>query len=128
MITSAGTQHNYYVSSLYTDVCNTMSLSFIQLKNMIAALYSSRDGGIKDFRRKDVHFGWDTIVRVYNGDLFRAKQGVSRRVRGLRYSYVVRDSWTRLNVLPAKIMQVKYCYIHCILSINVKSTFVHCII
>ena len=33
-------------------------------------------------------------------------QGISRRVPGLKYSHVVRDSWTRLNVLPAKIMQV----------------------
>ena len=73
---------------------------------MIAALYSSRDNGTKHFKRKGVYLGWDTIVRVYNGDLFRAKQGVSRRVPGLKYSHIVRDSWTRLNVLPAKIMQV----------------------
>ena len=74
---------------------------------MIAALYSLRGhGGTKAFIEGGIHFGWDTIVRVYNGDLFRAKQGVSRRVPGLRYSYVVRDLWTRLNVLPAKIMQV----------------------
>ena len=73
---------------------------------MIAALYSSQDNGTKHFRQKGVYFGWDTIVRVYNGDLFRAKQGVSRCVPGLKYSHVVRDSWTRLNVLPAKIMQL----------------------
>lgn len=73
---------------------------------MIAALYSSRDGATKEFRQGDIHFGWRTIVSVYNGDLFRAKQGVSRRVPSLRYSHIVRDSWTRLNVLPTKIMQV----------------------
>ena len=32
---------------------------------------------------------------------------MSRCVPGLKYTYIVRDSWTRLNVLPAKIMQVK---------------------
>ena len=81
---------------------------------MIAALYSSREKGTKAFRRGDVHFGWDTVVRVYNGDIFRAKQGVSRCVPGLRYAHIVRDSWTRLNVLPAKIMQVKlyHCYLY----------------
>lgn len=33
-------------------------------------------------------------------------QNLARRVPGLRYSFVHRDNWTRLNVLPAKIMQV----------------------
>ena len=73
---------------------------------MIAALYSSRDDATKGFRNGDIRFGWRTIASVYNGDLFRAKQGVSRRVPGLRYSHVVWDSWTRLNVLSTKIMQV----------------------
>ena len=76
-------------------------------KIKIAFLYSSRGhGGTKAFIEGGVHFGWDTIVRVYSGDLFRAKRGVSRRVPGLKYSCVVRDLWTQLNVLPAKIMQV----------------------
>ncbi len=30
----------------------------------------------------------------------------SRMVPKLKYSYIVRDFWTQLNVLPAKIMQV----------------------
>ena len=93
---------------------------FLQLKNMIAALYSLRDGGTKDFRHGS---GWDTIVRLYNGDLFQAKQGVSRRILG---SYVVCDSWTRLNVLPTKIMQVNYWYVHSSLGkINVNGACVH---
>ena len=75
---------------------------------MVAALYSSRLDGRKKFRNigKDVIFGWEPIVSIYNSDMCRAKQGVSRRVPGLCYAHVVRDSWTRLNVLPAKIMQV----------------------
>lgn len=39
-------------------------------------------------------------------DMKRAKNGQTRKVPKLKYSYIVRDSWTRLNVLPAKIMQV----------------------
>ena len=40
------------------------------------------------------------------------------RVPGLKENYVFRDSWTRLNVKPAKIMQVytsilcSYMYLH----------------
>ena len=79
---------------------------------MIAALYSSQTGGTKDFMKSDVTFGWDTIVNVYTKDLYRAKNGISRRVPGLKYSHIVRDNWTRLNVQPAKIMQVKVQCIH----------------
>ena len=45
---------------------------------------------------------------MYNGDIFRAKQGVSRHVPGLKYAHIVGDSWTHLIVLSAKIMQVSY--------------------
>lgn len=62
--------------------------------------------GTKDFERYGTRFGWAAIEAVYQADLYRAKAGISRRVPGLKYSYIVRDSWTRLNVLPAKIMQV----------------------
>lgn len=74
---------------------------------MIAALYSSRKDGTKEFYKSDTNFGWSTIEAVYRSDLCRAQQGISRRVPGLKYSHIVRDSWTRLNVLPAKIMQVR---------------------
>lgn len=53
-----------------------------------------------------IHFGWDTIEDVYRADMTRANYGLSRRVPKLKYSYIVRDAWTRLNVMPAKIMQV----------------------
>ena len=36
----------------------------------------------------------------------RAENGLSRKVPGLKYAFVHRDNWTRLNVRPAKIMQV----------------------
>lgn len=73
---------------------------------MIAALYSLQLSGTKSFTKGGVHFGWSTIETVYKSDMHRAQVGVSRRVPGLKYSHVVRDAWTRLNVLPAKIMQV----------------------
>ena len=73
---------------------------------MIAVLYSSRADSTKDFRINGVDFGWKSIVNAYESDLYRAQHGISRHVPGLKYAHVVCDSWTRLNVLPAKIMQV----------------------
>lgn len=74
---------------------------------MIAALYSSRcDGATKNFTKDGTCFGWSTIQAEYRADLCRAKGGISRWVPGLKFSHVVHHSWTRLNVLPAKIMQV----------------------
>ena len=75
---------------------------------MIAALYSSKTGGTKSFCKDGVSIGWQAIEHVFQADMTRAKAGLSRRVPELKYAYVVRDSWTRLNVLPAKIMQVLY--------------------
>ena len=76
------------------------------MKNVIAALYSSRSGGKKAFAKGGVALGWQPIVDQYNRDQHRVALGIGRRVPGLRYSYVERDCWTRLNVMPAKIMQV----------------------
>ena len=50
--------------------------------------------------------GWQPFVDLYNRDQQRIAVGIGRRVPGLRYSYVEKDCWTRLNVMPAKIMQV----------------------
>ena len=96
----------HYASTIIVTIC-IVHLS--QLKNMIAALYSCRTDGSKNFQNRGVHFGWDTIERVYERDLYRAQHCISRRVPGLKYAHVVRDNWTRLNVLPAKIMQVSEC-------------------
>ena len=73
---------------------------------MIAALYSSRTDSTKEFSKERTRFDWSTIESVYKSDMCRAENGISRRVPGLKYSHIVRDSWTRLNVLLAKIMQV----------------------
>lgn len=75
---------------------------------MVAALYSSKSGKTKSFQYAGVRFGWETIERMFEREVQRAKAGVPRRVPGLRESYVYRDIWTRLNVKPAKIMQVSY--------------------
>lgn len=73
---------------------------------MIAALYSSRPNGSKKLTVDGVQFGWETIEKVYNQEMERAEAGRSRKVPGLKYAFVYRDNWTRLNVRPAKIMQV----------------------
>lgn len=73
---------------------------------MIAALYSSSHQRTKKFCKNGVSISWTTIEDVFQMDIRRAKSGLTRRVPGLKYCHVVRDSWTRLNVLPAKIMQV----------------------
>ena len=74
---------------------------------MIAALYSYRPNGSKDFTEDNHQFGWKIIQKVFAEDLERAENGLSRKVPGLKYAHVYRDNWTRLNVRPAKIMQVR---------------------
>ena len=73
---------------------------------MIAALYSSRPNGSKSFTRAESTFGWETIEKVFREEMTKAETGRSRKVPGLKYAFVYRDNWTRLNVRPAKIMQV----------------------
>ena len=80
-----------------------------QLKNMIAALYSSRERGTKSFIKDGVQFGWGPIISLYAEDLERARQQLNVHVPGMKLNYVVRDPWTRLNVKPAKIMQQTAC-------------------
>ena len=80
---------------------------------MIAALYSSRARGSKKLTLGGTVFGWETIEKVYSQEMERAERGQSCKVPGLRYAFVYRDNWTRLNVRPAKIMQVHPClYYH----------------
>ena len=51
-------------------------------------------------------FGWKAIIDLYARECQRREKGHARIVPKLRETYVLRDSWTKLNVLPAKIMQV----------------------
>ena len=55
---------------------------------------------------KECAFGWTAIEDMYKHELDTIKANVLVRVPGLKESHIVRDSWTRLNVKPAKIMQV----------------------
>ena len=82
------------------------TISVIQLKNQIAALYSSRSQSTKNFEIDGCGFGWRAVEDQYKRDKLRTDQGCAPRVPGLRYNFVYRDVWTRLNVFPAKIMQV----------------------
>ena len=76
-----------------------------QLKNMIAALYSSRRNGTKQFQYRDTLFGWYPIIDMYEREKNRAENNQIRRVPQLLSSYVHRDQWVRLNVKASKIMQ-----------------------
>ena len=55
----------------------TLCACFMQLKNMVSALYSSQPNGTKNFMKNDTTFGWSTAVKIYNADLYRAKNGIS---------------------------------------------------
>lgn len=74
---------------------------------MINALYSSRGDGTKHFEFGGGIFGWKTIQKMYARECSRRANGLTRMVPKLRESHIIRDSWTKLNVHPAKIMQVQ---------------------
>ena len=76
---------------------------------MVNALYSSRIDGSKQFQHEGVSFGWQAIIDLYERDCQRRNSGAARMVPKLREVHVLRDSWTKLNVHPAKIMQVLVC-------------------
>ena len=78
---------------------------------MIAALYSSRQQGAKDFTKDENKFGWQTVEKVFTQELERAQNRLSHKVPGLKYAFVYRVNWTRLNVRPAKIMQASSVYL-----------------
>ena len=73
---------------------------------MIAALYESRAGGVNNFEKDGISFGWTAIEDMLSREVQRKKQNQLPRVPGLKENFVDRDPWTRLNVKPAKIMQV----------------------
>ncbi|XP_074649518.1 uncharacterized protein LOC141904930 [Tubulanus polymorphus] len=75
-----------------------------QLKNQINQLWASQTGGTKNFMN-GVEFGWDEIKSMWNRETQRRDDNHIRMVPGLIKSYIERDSWTKLNVKPAKIMQ-----------------------
>ena len=71
---------------------------------MVNALFSSKSGGTKLFKhgKHCSAFGWDVTVAMYQREVGRAKQQLTRMVPSLKEVHVVRDAWTKLNVSPAK--------------------------
>lgn len=76
------------------------------MKNLINALFASKKTGARNFTNNGVKFGWDQIIAMKAREDERRDKGVPRMVPKLLQSYIDRDSWTKLNVKPAKIMQV----------------------
>ena len=88
-----------YISAINL-LCSTNCLapmgqsSFIfhlQLKNQIAALYSSRAKGTEAFEIDDTPFGWKAIEDQYQRDKARREQGCAPKVPNFKYNYVYRD-------------------------------------
>ena len=80
---------------------------------MIAALYQSRpavSGGTRKFIYNGVSFGWRVIEDMYYREVERSRTSQCSRIPKLKPSHIYRDAWTRLNVVPSKIMQVHLCY------------------
>lgn len=74
---------------------------------MINALFSSKNGGTKNFKRgESACFGWQSITDLCKRELARVDKGCTRMVPRLKEAHCLRDAWTKLNVHPAKIMQV----------------------
>jgi len=73
---------------------------------MVNALHSSHPGRTKKFTLDGQQFGWQTIVDMFDRECQHIKSGNAHMVPKLREAYIIRDSWIKLNVAPAKIMQV----------------------
>lgn len=78
----------------------------LQLENMVSALHSSRLGGSNSFFKDGLLFGWQTIIDMWAREVDRMKANKMTRVPKLKQLYIIRDSWTRLNVAPVQITQV----------------------
>ena len=77
---------------------------------MINALFASQVGGTRNFcDASGIQFGWKAIMDMYSRECQRREKEQTRMIPKLRESYILRDSWTKLNVAPAKIMQVGKC-------------------
>ena len=74
---------------------------------MIIALFSSKTTGSKHVKHADkCTFGWETINNLYQRKIDRVSLNLTRMVPHLREADCLLDAWTKLNVHPAKIMQV----------------------
>lgn len=76
---------------------------------MDSALFQSHTrsaGGTRDFVKGGTHFGWKTVQDLYKRELERTEAGQATCAPKLKESHIQCVSWTRLNVLPSKVMQV----------------------
>ena len=80
--------------------------SIMQLKNMMSQLFQSRTSGARDFEFQSIHFGWKALEDLYKWELGWIREYMLVRVPGLKENHIIRNNWTRMNVKPAKIMQV----------------------
>ena len=80
---------------------------------MINTLFLSQHGGAKCFLFEGVEFGWQAIIDMYHHEYQRRNNGLARMVPCLREMHVLRDAWMKLNVHPAKIMQVCFYTVSC---------------
>ena len=71
-------------------------------------LHSSQAGGTRNLEQEGNKFGWNVIVNMFGREMERRKANKIERIPGLRESYIIRDSWTKLNVYPSKIMQARF--------------------
>lgn len=60
------------------------------------------------------------MIEMWQRECTRSEKGEMRRIPKLLPSYIERDAWTKLNVAPAKIMQVLSCLEHEISSRNLN--------
>ena len=117
---------SHQVKELFYSCSLLNVIQSLQLKNMINALFSSRwPDGTKHFQLEGVEFGWQTIIDMYSRECDRRNKGAARMIPRLREVHILRDSWTKLNVHPAKIMQVlaNYSYVYTTTLIRIQPRF-----
>ena len=74
---------------------------------MIGVLSHSNTGGSNAFEKDGIKLGWSSIEKMLQREVDRKKNDELQRVPGLKENFVYRDSWTKLNVKPSKIMQAR---------------------
>ena len=75
---------------------------------MINALHSSQVGGTKNFTLDGQEFWMVGYYRyMFERKCQCARDSNARMIPKFRKAHIIRDSWIKLNVTPAKIMQVR---------------------
>lgn len=93
----------------YTTICNACMHELYACSSRTWYLLSRERsvGGTRDFVKGGHSFGWKVVEDMYKREVKRMSSGQVARVPKLKESHIVRDSWTRLNVLPSKVLQVR---------------------